>query len=338
MRKYISAAIAVITMPCAAHAMRTQYNDFTFDLTGYGSGGMFYADEKKPDFIGDWRVRAAVAYDVNNENKLGAVYSLDEDSVDSDEYINDLFAYWQSRKLGRAELGMTDSVATKLGLGLPDVGGMRVNDTSLVYRKINPDGPVIPDTAVDSGDQLLRLNLVTPNMSGAQYGVSFATLADGYDYSADFGMKFRRGNGKLKSAFSLGGSFINRPHNYSAEKYAPNVTADWRGQLGMGANFQYNSWILGLTFRAIYDENARTQPSDGIAAGAGVSYDLLKYSVSLTYMISSVGIWHDDAPKYTDNTVIGSLRYKYSANVDGWTSVGMSTKTPFVAAGLRLTF
>ena len=78
--------------------------------------------------------------------------------------------------------------------------------------------------------------------------------------------------------------------------------------------------------------------NDGFVVGTGVSYDLLKYSVSLTYMFSDTGVWHSDVDDFRDNMLIASFRYKYSENVDGWISGGTTSKTPFVSAGLRLTF
>lgn len=326
-----------IVAPHAASAIGWDKNGNSFQITGYGSAGMINTDRDKPDFLGDWSVRATAAHDTG-ASRLGLVYSLDEDTVASDEYINDLFMFWQSRSYGRMEIGMTDSVAGKLGLGLPDVGGMRVNGTPLFYKKIHTDGPVIANNIIDSGDQVLRLNLATNSGRGAQYGVSFATIANGYDYAVDAGIKIRRPSGKVKTAMSLGASFMDNLHNFSADSYVPNVTADWRAQLAAGLNVQYNSWIFGANARAVYDYDATTPAADGISAGAGVSYDLLNYSVSLSYIISAVGIWHDDDHRYTNNTVLGSFRYKYSANVDGWTSLGITAKTPFVAAGLRLTF
>jgi len=70
----------------------------------------------------------------------------------------------------------------------------------------------------------------------------------------------------------------------------------------------------------------------------GISYDLLKYTLSLTYIFSDTGIWQHDVRDYNDHTIVGSFRYKYSENVDGWVSLGWTTETPFVSAGMRLTF
>lgn len=335
--KTILMAAIVFGLPSAASAFGWDKNGYSLDISGYGSAGMIEVDSQKPDFVGDWRIRGEGRHDLRS-SRIGLVYSLDAQTVDSDEYIDDLFMFWQSRRFGRMEIGMTESAAGKLGLGLPDVGGMRANDNPLFYKKIHPDGPVVADGTIDSGDQSLRINLVTNPIGMAQYGVSFATIADGFDYAVDAGVKFRRPSGKVKTAFSLGASYIDKPDNFSADPYAPNLTADWRGQLAAGLNVQYNSWVLGINARAVYDYEAISQASDGISAGAGLSYDILNYSVSLSYIISTVGIWHDDDRRYTNNTVLGSFRYKYSANVDGWTSIGVASKSPFVAAGLRLTF
>ncbi len=334
---FASAAIA-FAAPTSAFALGWQMRGVALDLSGYGTAGMIDADDKKPDFLGDWRLRAQASYDMGARSRIGAVYSIDAQTVDSDQAIDDLFVFWQSRSFGRIEVGMTESAAGKLGLGLPDVGALRINDNPLFYKKINPDGPVIADNTIDTGDQSLRVNVVSNSIGGAQYGVSVATIADGFDYAMDAGIKFRRPAGKVKTAFSIGASFMENPDNFSDEPYSPALTADWRAQVAAGMNVQYNSWIVGLNARAIYDRDAVSPASDGVSAGAGISYDLLNYSMSLSYVLSSVGIWHDGDRRYTDNTVVASFRYKYSANVDGWTSIGASSKTPFVAAGLRLTF
>jgi len=332
---FMAAAAAVLCTNAGAVTLRRGQG--ALDITGYGTAGVINTDDEKPDFLGDWRIRGEARNDIS-AGRIGAVYAIDAQTVDTDEYIDDLFVFFQSRSFGRMEVGMTESAAGKLGLGLPDVGGMRLNDNPLFYKKIYPDGPVIADGTIDSGDQSLRVNFVTNPLGGAQYGISVATLAKGFDYALDAGAKFRRPAGKTKTAFSIGASFIDNPDNFSADLYAPNLTADWRAQMAAGMNVQYNSLVFGLNGRAIYDHDALSPASDGVSAGAGVSYDILNYSLSVSYVLSSVGIWHDDDRKYTDNTVMGSFRYKYSANVDGWTSVGVSSKTPFVAAGLRLTF
>ncbi len=338
--RYFATAGIIISLfsVATANAFETRFHDATLRVTGYGNVGIIEPDFDKPDFLGDWDVRAQLNYSPTARHTLGLVYALDAQSVDSDEYIEDLFVLWQARDFGRIEFGFTDSIASKLGLGLPDVGGMRVNDNPLFYKKINPDGPIIADGAVDSGDGALRINFATNVHNGAQYGISIAGLTDDFDYAIDAGAKFRMPRGKVKTAIALGASFIDSPDNFQADPYAPNLTADWRAQASAGLNVQYNSWIWAINARAVYDYNAISRAADGISAGTGVSYDVLNYSLSLSYIISDTGIWHSDANDYFDNTVIASFRYKYSQNVDGWTSVGVSSHTPFLGAGLRITF
>jgi hypothetical protein len=182
------------------------------------------------------------------------------------------------------------------------------------------------------------VNIVSAPTNGVQYGVSAAGFANNYDWAVDAGMKIRRPSGKIKTAYAIGMSFMDNPRDFDNEVYTPGVTADWRGQMSIGMNLQYNSWIWGTTARVIYDNNPIGDISDGFVVGSGVSYDLLKYTVSLTYMFSDTGIWHDDAPNFQDNTVVASFRYKYSENVDLWMSGGTTSETPFFSAGLRLTF
>lgn len=307
-------------------------------LSGYANGGMIEPDFGEPKWLGDWMLRGQANYAVAAGQTLGVVYSMDQIALDEHTFAHELFGLYENRDYGRIEIGMTHSVARKLSVGLPDVGGLRVNEQPMFYKKIRPDGTIIADTAIISGHEALRANLVSIPVSGAQYGLSVATLSDEFDYALDAGLKIRQPSGKTKTAYSFGASFMSHLDNYRPETYSARVNADWRAQVSTGMNLQYNSWIWGLSARAIYDENPIGPVSDGLSFGTGVSYDLMQYSVSLSYILSDTGIWHKDAPNYMDHTVIGSLRYKYSENVDGWMSLGITSDTPFVSAGIRLSF
>lgn len=330
--------LSVASVPSSANALEYNSDRFNLKLNGYGTAGVLEPDFNTPDFVGDWRVRGEADYLVSDGNKLGLVYAIDAAAVDEDKFMREAFTYWQNRDYGRAELGFTDSIARKLGVGLPDVGGLRVNDKPLFYKKIHPEGPVISDTTLTTGRSALRLNLATMPIDNAQYGISVSGITDDYDYAVDAALKIRQPSGKVKLAYALGASFMSRPDGYRTDAYTPRVYADWRAQLSGGVNLQYNSWMWGLTARVIYDENPIGPVSDGVAVGTGVSYDILNYSVSLTYIFSDTGIWNHDVDDYMDHTAIASFRYKYSENVDGWMSLGITTKTPFLAVGMRLTF
>lgn len=339
-KRAIVAVIATIMISGVANAaIEYRTGNIGLKLSGTGTGGLIEPEFKDPKWLSDWTVRAQADYYFSDNQTLGLVYRLDQSAVSDDKYAYEVFGLYENRDFGRIEIGMMHSVARKLSVGLPDVGGLRINDRPLFYKKITPDGAVIADTAIASGrDGILRVNLATIPIGMAQYGLSFAGATNEFDYSADFGLKIRRPNGKIKTAYSFGTSFMSRPDNYSPASYSPSVTADWRAQVSAGMNLQYNSWIWGLSGRAIYDENPIGDVSDGISVGTGVSYDLLRYSVSLTYILSDTGIWHSDAKNYADHTVVGSFRYKYSKNVDGWISLGATSETPFVSAGIRLSF
>lgn len=322
-----------------AYALDYNIGNTDFRLTGYGTFGMINPDIETPLSIGDWRVRGQITNAFVQDTKLGFVYALDKAALDKGNFSREVFAFLQSKSYGRVELGFTDSIARKLGLGLPDVGGLRINDRPLYNEKIIPSGAVIADTTLTSGrSNSLRLNLVSNSNNGTQYGVSVSGITDDYNWAADAGIKFRKSSGKLKSAYSVGASFMNKPDNFDNEIYTPGVTADWRAQLSLAMNLQYNSWIFGVSGRAIYDKNPIGAVSDGFVLGTGVSYDLFQYSVSLIYMLSDTGVWQNDVDDFIDNTVVASFRYKYSESVDGWISGGTTSKTPFISAGMRITF
>lgn len=340
MRLYLSSVFIFFTIVFFKSADALQYDNgrFGLKLTGYGTGGVLEPDFEQPDFIGDWRLRGEMDYLISSGNKFGLVYSIDAAAIDEDKFMREAFTYWQNVKYGRAEVGFMDSIVRKLGVGLPDVGGLRVNDKPLFYKKITPDGPVISDTTLTTGRSALRLNLATMPIGKGQYGLSVSGITDHYDYAIDAALKIRQPSGKLKTAYAMGASFMSHPDGYRTDAYTPRVYADWRAQLSGGMNLQYNSWIWGITARLIYDEKPIGPISDGLALGTGISYDVLKYSVSLTYIFSDTGVWNHAVKDYMDHTVIASFRYKYSENVDGWMSVGVTTETPFLSVGMRLTF
>ena len=337
--KKLYVALAVLMMaPNAAHALQFDMGKISARITGYATGGMINPDFESPLFIGDWRGRGQLTYAHDEEYKMGLVYALDQAALDKGNFSRETFGYIESKVFGRVEIGWTDSIARKLGLGLPDVGGLRINDRPLYNEKIIPDGPIIADTVLTSGRNDPRINVVTAPTNGAQYGVSVSGFATNYDYAVDAGLKIRRPSGKIKTAYSLGISFMDKPRDFDNEVYTPGVTADWRTQMSLGMNLQYNSWVWGASARMIYDNNPVGEISDGFVVGTGVSYDLLRYSVSLTYMLSDTGVWQSDIDDFIDHMAIASFRYKYSENVDGWISGGITSKTPFISAGLRLTF
>ena len=338
MKKLYTALAIIFLVPNVAHALQYDMGNFSAKLSGYATGGFINPDFESPLGIGDWRGRAQLTYDINDEYKLGAVYALDKAALDKGNLYRETFGYIESREYGRIEFGLTDSIARKLGVGLPDVGGLRINDRPLYNEKIIPDGAIIVDTTLTSGRSDPRINIVSAPTNGVQYGVSASGFATNYDYAVDAGLKIRRPSGKVKTAYAFGASFMDNPRDFDNEVYTPGVSADWRAQMSLGMNLQYNSWIWGLSGRVIYDNNPIGEISDGFVVGTGVSYDLLRYSVSLTYMFSDTGVWQSDIDDFIDHMAIASFRYKYSENVDGWISGGITSQTPFVSVGLRLTF
>ncbi len=330
----------ILSFAVVNSANALQYNNgrhaFRFDASG--SAGVIEPEFKDTLFLGDFEVGAKYNYAVARGQTLGLVYEYDSESLDDHDFAHDAFALWEIQDIGRIEVGYTSSVARKLSVGIPDVGGLRVNHKPLFYKKISPKGAVIPDITVTTGHDTPRVNLVSVPTNVGQYGLSVSGLGDDYDYAIDGGIKFRFPNGKLKSAISLGASYMDSPRGFSAATYAPDIFADWRAQGSVGFNLQYNSWIWGTSVVAIYDEKPVGIAGDGISAGTGVSYDVLNYSLSLSYMYSHTGIWHDDMEKYYDHTAIFSTRYKYSENVSVWTSIGLTSKKPFLAAALKVEF
>jgi len=336
----------IATLLCTTNALAADYkiNNWIFKLNADGMIGFLQDKNDKSDFMNDWDIKGQIFYRFNNSQKFGAVYSIDADSVDDKEYVHDAFILFEDRTVGRIEFGLTHSVARKMGLGLPDVGYLRINDDSLLHKELDLKKVLISDTTATTGHKALHLNLATTSTSYGQYGISVSGLTDDYNYAIDMAVKVKQPSGKLKTAYSFGVSYMNKPENYFENSFTPNVTANWRGQIALGINMQYNSWIFGTSARMIYDHHPIYLASDGFVAGTGISYDLLQYSISLNYLYSDTTIWKHKqnitVHEYNDyiHTLLASFRYKYSENAHLFISGGITSDTPFVAVGLKIGF
>lgn len=341
-KSILSFATIVALLSYGANALEYNGDNYRLKLNASGNAGIFQADpfKEKSTFLGDWEARAEFDYNLNSKHTFGLVYAIDSIAIDEDLGYHEAFALWQVKNVGRMELGITSSVARKLGIGLPDVGGLRVNEEPLVYKKIAPNGPIISESILSAGHNhdALRMNLVGTNIQNVQYGLSVAGLSDDFKYNIDGAVKFKKSDGKLKTALSVAASFMDKPDGLESSIYSPEVFADFRAQASVGLNIQYNSLVWGTSVRGIYDSNPQGEVSDGLAVGSGFSYDFLQLSASVSYLLSSTGIWHNDAEHYYDNTVIGSLRYKFNEYIDMWLSVGTTSKTPFLSTAFRIEF
>ena len=344
-QKIIYLLFVFCTISSTANAIDYKTGNWNFKLDGDGMVGFLEPKNDKIIFINDWDVKAQISYNINRTQRIGAVYSIDADCVEDKEYVHDAFILFEDRDYGRAEFGLTHSIARKMGLGLPDVGYLRINNKSILHKKLDLNRVLISDTTATTGHESLRLNLATRTTNYGQYGLSISGGNDDYKYAIDGAVKIKRPNGKLKSAYSVAISYMDNPENYSENSFSPSVTADWRGQIALGLNLQYNSIIWGTSVRMIYDEKPIMQTADGLIAGTGLSYDLLQSSISLSYLFSDTKVWeHRD--KITNqkmdgdyvHTILASFRYKYAKYTSLFMSGGLTDSTPFFAVGIKTGF
>lgn len=343
--KKISFIAFCIAFVSNAFGIDYESGDWKFKLDADGMIGTLQPKNDAVEFINDWDVKASALYSLNATQKLGAVYSIDAACVDDKEYIHDAFVLFEDKNIGRAEFGLTHSIARKMGLGLPDVGYLRINNKSILHKKLNLKKVLISDTTATTGHESLRLNLATRATEHGQYGLSVSGGVDDYDYAVDGAFKIKRSTGKLKSAYAIALSYMDKPHGYEENSYSPSVYADWRAQMALGINLQYNSWIWGTSVRMIYDENPVHKTADGLVVGTGLSYDLLQYTISGTYIFSDTTVWnhHDKitGEEMSGNyvhTFIASFRYKYSEHTSMFMSGGLADTTPFFAVGIKSGF
>ena len=99
---------------------KNDYGNWNFKLSGYGTAGSIQTNDDS-GIMNDWQARAQASYRKSNNWLFGAVLSHSAWNLDREDPFMDAFTYAET-PWGRAELGWTDSIASKLGLGLPDVG------------------------------------------------------------------------------------------------------------------------------------------------------------------------------------------------------------------------
>ncbi|MCL2369350.1 MAG: hypothetical protein FWC83_01595 [Alphaproteobacteria bacterium] len=329
-----------------AKSFEYQSGRYAFRASGHGTFGLM---TETNNGLYDFRLRGQFNYAVAPGWTLGFVYAIDELAIYQDQYFTDAFIFTEG-PCGRAEIGFTNSVAGKLGVGLPDVGNLRINNANLAFRHIENLGPMISNPTIVDTRYSFRVSTVSVPTNPVQVGVSFAPgfFNDNFNYQSDIAIRFRQPQGLIRYSIFAAASFIDSPNDLIADIYTPTVTAESRMQFAAGTNIQYNSYNIGLTLRAIYDHNAIGMPSDGLQFGAGISYDFLQHSVSFSYILSVVGIWnnHDtligDVSPFTTHTAIASYRQRFNQNWEASFSAGAvispDDNHPFAAANIHFRF
>ena len=103
------ATASLIAMIASANAAPIEYKNgnFAARISGYGNIGLIEPNFALPnaEFFGDWSARGQMTYSLTDGHRIGAVYSLNQKTIDDGDAINDLFALWQARDYGRLETG-----------------------------------------------------------------------------------------------------------------------------------------------------------------------------------------------------------------------------------------
>jgi hypothetical protein len=299
----------------AASAFERQIGQNNIRLTAQGWTGAFDRGKTFSDYL----IRLQISRMMPNRWNIGMIYSYDRSSNDNDKFARDSFAYVET-EWGRLESGWTESIASKLALTLPDVGGTRLNNAPFFL----PDGfRGITNPTVRGNQYAWRLNAATLPTRPWQFGVGQTIgRADGFNRSTDIGIRYRNPYGRTKTSVSFGFSYIDRPFDLTGDAYLPPTFARARYQATGGFNLQNGSLIWAITAKAIVDNHPIGFASDGLQAGTGLSYDFLAFSASASYVFSNVGIWRPGDKNIAAHTGILSARYKITKYFNLWASAG----------------
>ncbi|MDR3208407.1 MAG: hypothetical protein LBT45_01000 [Rickettsiales bacterium] len=316
-----------------ASAYEYRHGRNAFRLTA--TGALISVNKEKSS---DYLLRAQISRRFSEVVGAGFVYAYDRLARESRHMAKDAFAYVET-EYGRAETGWTESIASKLALVLPDVGGLRLNNAPLFL----PDDYVgITAPAVRGNQYAWRMNYATLPTKPLQFGIGRTFHSKGFDSSFDAGVRYRDSGGRIKKSLSLGFSYIDKPRGMIGDAFLPPVFADARYQGTAGANIQWGGLIWAATFKAVVDDNPTGFASDGLAAGTGVSYDFLSWSASASYIFSDVGVWRS-APDITAHTGVVSIRYKLTKHFHLSGSAGIVASDGiddlfFISAGAGASF
>ena len=300
-----------------ANAFEKQIGQNNIRITAQGATGAF----DRGGAFADYLIRAQASRLLSNRWNIGAIYSYDKLSRDNNKFARDSFIYAET-EWGRIEAGWTESIASKLALALPDVGGTRLNNAPFFL----PDNFIgITNPAVRGNQYAWRLNAATLPTRPWQFGAG-QTIgnADGFNKSTDIGIRYRNPYGRTKTSLSFGLSYIDRPFDMTGDAYLPPVFASARYQATTGFNLQYGSLVWAITAKAVVDNRPVGFVSDGLQAGTGLSYDFLAFSASASYIFSSIGIWRPDDKNTSAHTGILSARYKATKYLNVWGSAGLT--------------
>ncbi|MDR1027449.1 MAG: hypothetical protein LBL46_03480 [Rickettsiales bacterium] len=308
-----------------AFALEHKWDGGAARLTGYGTLGRV----DKNDFE-DYLVRGQLSREIGNRWNIGAVYAYDQSANAADQWAKDAFLYVESG-YGRIEAGWTDSIAGKLALVLPDVGGTRLRSNAFFLPEdfIGITNPVIRGT-----QYAWRANYASLPTRPIQIGFGAAGATSHYKSSNELGLRFRDPSGRTKSSVSLGFSYIERPDGMSSGSHLAPVVADARYQGTIGLNIQSGSLIWAATGKVIVDDNPLVD-QNGTQAGTGFSYEFLKWAASANYIYSDIWTGPDA------HTGIFSVRYKANKFLNIWGSVGavwQFRRDDFVAGGFGIAF
>ena len=308
-----------------ALALENKWDNGAERLTGYGAMGRIGGND-----FSDYMIRAQISREIGNRLNIGAVYSYDRLANRAHQFAKDAFLYAESG-YGRLEAGWTESIAAKLALVLPDVGGTRMNNAPFF---LSDDFVGITNPVVKGTQYAWRLNYASLPSRPLQIGLGRTIDGAHFKSSNDFGLRFRDPGGRTKSSVSLGFSYIEEPRGMIGDAYLPPVHAAARYIGTIGANIQSGSLVWAATGKVIVDKDPIAK-QNGMQTGTGFSYDFLKLSLSANYIYSD--IWNAaDA-----HTGIISLRYKTSRFLQIWGSAGavwQSGRNDFLAGGVGIVF
>ncbi len=367
MLKYITTLLITIFTITSANALDHKYGGFVTAFGAYTDPDQITQEqEDKKDFIADSEAWLILKQKFGILT-LGGYIQLE---TEADSALKEGYLFVQTEML-RIEAGRTKNIAEKLHIAIPDASGMRFNRKGYVYKMFDYQNVTpVSSTALTTDEHTQKVSIVTAPYYGFQIGGSyipgsyngggadldrtkdFNTFKNGYAGT----LRYTYDNGYRNFAWSAGYLELNGMNEFRSDPIGYlYFSSDRRQEYSSGINVGWGNITLGLSGRIIKETDpiavdGITNSQDGFTVAAGMGYNFLKTSTTLSYQKTETE--GDVTNEEIDTTEIFQFSTKYTAKkgFDIWTAIGQvnfidETKLPengqkgmFWSVGTTLTF
>jgi len=303
--------------------------DYSFEYSGASDFSFAYNNdevlkERNLSYIETKNQLDFGSYQVSAHLDFEAGYGLSKDFLDNDDWGTDLYLSLISDDYGELYLGEVLNVGAMLSVSAPDIGVMKIENSSLVDfidnpNQINKDGNIKFSTLnaayLNADGRAEKITYISPEISGFTYGFSYMENyhdKKGYSYILNDN---QTGEGKV---FAL--SYYKDFGKYELTTSVAYGLYDDDNDMSFGINLQKGNLTLGAAYRKTYIDGAMAIQDQAYREAniynIGASYSFGPAAVSLSYQESQSANYRNQ-----DKTLLASAKYTFNKYIDNYVSI-----------------